>query len=558
MKRKLKNCAKIFLMAVLAMGMVVQAFQGLNFTAKAAEEKEYEELTFREWGIVNGAYSADYTHKLTVSGRDSLDGAAFTGIINFNGNSGGGHALRIGANYGEWYSLMIYYRLSDNTLIFSDQTNGGGGKAYGAWLGEGWNSKDIKLRLTFDYDAANTAWNIGIWINDEYKTTYAFTNMNLVGTCLMINGTVTLKDTRYKIPTDYTTYTHADFNIPSGTYAAANGTAAASGSVKGIENFNKTVLHFPGIKFEGDVDLNFAGVSCWAGFKLRSVSKTGELQLSSGYGQFITSPVSMTDDIAGVDVVGGSYDLKITILYTNDTTIKMGIWFNDVLYDNKYITVDVSEKANDKLGLYMGITSTTGGGTITLEATQKEYVKTALYEDISTYRTGTKSAPTLEGYLFAGWYTDEDCTAPLSSETTEGAAYAKFVDNNVLKVKAQITANTTASSETADIRFVTTVDTLQYEKVGFEVTANGRTKTYGSGVVYKQLKAVSSDEVMTTYKPNEEFSPVSTYFKACTITGVPNSAFDWEWTVRPYWITSDGTTVYGETAVKRVSEGIGL
>ena len=105
---------------------------------------------------------------------------------------------------------------------------------------------------------------------------------------------------------------------------------------------------------------------------------------------------------------------------------------------------------------------------------------------------------------------------------------------------------------------MTTVDTLQYEKVGFEVTANGRTKTYGSGVVYKQLKAVSSDEVMTTYKPNEEFSPVSTYFKACTITGVPNSAFDWEWTVRPYWITSDGTTVYGETAVKRVSEGIGL
>ena len=324
----------MFLVVALTLGMVVQAFHGSNFTAKAAEETEYTELTFRDWGIDQGAYTADVSNKLTASGLDSLDGTAFTGIINFNGNSGGSHDLRIGENNGQWTSLQIYYRASDNALILLDTT--GGGAAYGIPLGTGGNSRDIKLRLTFDYDAANIAWNIGVWIDDVFKKTYTFSNMSL-GTCLMINGSVALTDviTAYKLPEDYKTYTHGNFNISYGTYAAANGTAAAGGSVKGIENFNKTVLHFPRITFEGDVDLNFAGPGPWEGFKLRSVSKTGVLQLSSGYGQFITSPVSMTDDTAGVDVVGGSYDLKISILYTNDTTIKMGIWFNNVLYDNK-------------------------------------------------------------------------------------------------------------------------------------------------------------------------------------------------------------------------------
>ena len=102
MKKRLKNSAKICLMAVLAMGMVVQAFQGLNFTAKATEEKEYTELTFRDWGIVKGAYTANASNKLTASGLDSLDSVAFTGIINFNGNGGSSHALRIGTNYGKW------------------------------------------------------------------------------------------------------------------------------------------------------------------------------------------------------------------------------------------------------------------------------------------------------------------------------------------------------------------------------------------------------------------------------------------------------------------------
>ena len=49
------------------------------------------------------------------------------------------------------------------------------------------------------------------------------------------------------------------------------------------------------------------------------------------------------------------------------------------------------------------------------------------------------------------------------------AAYAKFVDANLMNVKAQITAGTTADSSSTSIRFVTSVNDLMYQKVGFKI-----------------------------------------------------------------------------------------
>ena len=388
-KMFMNQVCSIVLTICLMAGMWMECLPSVSMAEDAGKTNTYKELTFSDWGIENGSYIANVSNEIKTANLESLDGTAFTGIINFNGNSGGSHGLRIGENNGNWTSLQIYYRASDDTLILLDTT--GGSNVYGIWLGEGWNSRDIKLRLTFAQDVANATWSIGVWIDDVFKKTYSFANMSL-GTCLMINGSVTLKDvsTEQTLPSDYKVYTHKDFNVPYGTYTAFNGTAAASGSIKGITKFDKAILHFPAISFEGDVDLNFAGQGPWEGFKLRAVSKTGILQLSSGYGQFITSPVDITDKLSGVDVVGGSYDLKISILYTDDTTMEIGLWFNDVLYDNKYVTVDVSEKTKDKLGLYMGITSVTGGGTITLQNPDSQEV---LPSEYTTYTHGDFGVP---------------------------------------------------------------------------------------------------------------------------------------------------------------------
>lgn len=63
------------------------------------------------------------------------------------------------------------------------------------------------------------------------------------------------------------------------------------------------------------------------------------------------------------------------------------------------------------------------------------------YDDISTYRSETGyTYETKEGYTFAGWYADVNCTEPLTEEKANSAtsAYAKYVSDDILRIKGQI------------------------------------------------------------------------------------------------------------------------
>ncbi len=152
----------------------------------------------------------------------------------------------------------------------------------------------------------------------------------------------------------------------------------------------------------------------------------------------------------------------------------------------------------------------------------------------------------MDGYVFAGWFTDEDCTVPL---TGTGAAYAKYVDKNVLTVKAQVNQNTNNA-----IRFVTTVDSLDYKLVGFEIEFGGkmadREKTKTT-TVYQSLNQFV-DGNNTPVSPTV-FSPASNFFAAFTVRNVPSDKTSEKFTVRAYWITLDGTAVYGESAERSIA-----
>ena len=194
------------------------------------------------------------------------------------------------------------------------------------------------------------------------------------------------------------------------------------------------------------------------------------------------------------------------------------------------------------------------------------------YDNVASYRTETEllapeNGP--EGYVFAGWYLDEACTKENALKETDTAtteAYAKFVPAHVLDVKAQLSVNLINDDDTDDavgsIRFVTTVDSLNYQEIGFVYTIqlSDGTKTSGtnsSNKVYTNLYAVGSKEgSILNYVPKYLFCAVSEYFKTLTIQGIPSSAFDAEITVQPFWVTLDGTRVYGGQVTKTVNEGI--
>lgn len=170
-----------------------------------------------------------------------------------------------------------------------------------------------------------------------------------------------------------------------------------------------------------------------------------------------------------------------------------------------------------------------------------------------------------KGYVFAGWFTNEECTTALTTENqaSVSTAYAKYVDAEILTVKAQVSVKP-AEDGSRGLRFVTTVDSLKYQEIGFILQIGDKSVTKGSTEVYKVLYAVdetSKDAEPMEYTP-DAFAPQSAYFKTFVLNGFVDSEeasfnFDTEVTVTPYWITQDGTTVTGTTAVKSVNMGLG-
>ena len=177
-----------------------------------------------------------------------------------------------------------------------------------------------------------------------------------------------------------------------------------------------------------------------------------------------------------------------------------------------------------------------------------------LHDDVEDYRVNKTYpvADTAGDYVFAGWYY-QDGTAykPYSVTGADNAitAYAKFVDAKVFGAKFQLTADTMNISKQTNIRLVTTVDSINYSSVGFNVTYNDITIPCVSNNVYEEIMVYVADDGQPLAPT--VFSNASVLFATHTITDVPNSAFDNEWTIEPTWTTLDGTQVVAKASEVR-------
>lgn len=190
------------------------------------------------------------------------------------------------------------------------------------------------------------------------------------------------------------------------------------------------------------------------------------------------------------------------------------------------------------------------------------YVKTTEscdnFYDISSYRSGeTYTAPTKTGKVFAGWYEDAEFTTPIGKDVKTGYAYAKFVDETLLYPKCQTRAGTTAESESADLRMMLAVDSLDYSNVGFDIVYND-TNYYGqSKTVYEQIQ-VTDNGVPCSFAPAVVFeTEVAKYMLSCILTDIPQTDFNKKICVTPYWTTLDGTKVTGTDRDVAISDSFG-
>lgn len=200
----------------------------------------------------------------------------------------------------------------------------------------------------------------------------------------------------------------------------------------------------------------------------------------------------------------------------------------------------------DASGKDLGITSNQSGSyAIGVTEEKNPMVQEFTATQFATYRSANKTYPTApDGYVFSGWYSDKTCTTALKADAIESTAtaYAKYVDADVLSVKYQLPANVSSSDESTTLRLVTTVDSLQYSFVGFQIyMGDDFIGAYKTKDVYDKITG-TTDSTTVTYKPYV-FSSESEYFMAVEITGVPSEVFSQTITVIPAWETLDGTVV---------------
>lgn len=185
------------------------------------------------------------------------------------------------------------------------------------------------------------------------------------------------------------------------------------------------------------------------------------------------------------------------------------------------------------------------------------------YSIQSYWSAEDKKAPVKEGYVFGGWYADDEGATPLTEESAAIAttAYAKFVPAYVLSVKAQV-SSVKDDQGRSSIRLVSSVDSDKYAKVGFDVllanqvnVATATAKSLETTTVYKKLQVTLSDTQTREYEANQVFGSLAKKFSVWRLDGFADSWNSMIVNVTPYWITLDGTKVEGIAKYVHVEDG---
>ena len=162
-------------------------------------------------------------------------------------------------------------------------------------------------------------------------------------------------------------------------------------------------------------------------------------------------------------------------------------------------------------------------------------------------------------YLFAGWFLDDTCKQAVKQKI-DGVAtyYAKFVPAEVLGVKLQV-KHDAAYSDNTNMRIISSVDSLDYANVGFEVYFNSKIGTnttsadISSEKVFERITTGSQSGITYNYSP-QIIDAESKYFVTATLINIKKTSYDKPFHIVPYWITYDGVKVYGPSRYVTIQE----
>lgn len=349
-----------------------------------------EKLTFVDFGIDDGEYrynggevaKAGIYRDAVTKDVGSLSGKVIVADVTFSSLS---TSLYIGGKYDAWYGLSL--ASGQNDADTDALTLKVGGKTY-TFTPEGAKTTlvgaSVNLKLSYqeldkDEDGTNDTLQLGVWFNDKlYNNKYievatytpqyqnnqdgSYTDY-LPGRIYIVpnaeNATFSVvSDVEKTLDPSLEKLTLLDFNIKDGTYVYNGGDVSKSGQCKDsttneLVNLSGKVISTDYTFSELPATLYVGGLKdAWYGLSLASgknAEDTDALTLKVAGKEY-----TLTPEVAGYTLVGAPVNIKLSyqeVDKDNDGTndaLKIGVWFNDKLYNNKYIEVTTYEPTSSK------------------------------------------------------------------------------------------------------------------------------------------------------------------------------------------------------------------
>jgi len=322
-------------------------------------------ITFTDFGIADGTYT--YAGDLATSGiyAGSLNNVVIAGDVTFSSKPA---TLLIGGESDVKQGIAITSGTDGNLIVKI------GNEMYtltpdvaGATL----VGKSINLQLS--YQKINDGLNFGVWINGKlYDNKYFYVSDNVAN---YLTGRLAVypesEGASLKLVSEKTEvldpllekFTFADYGISNGTYTGEDNMEVGY-SMGGYD----------GRVFSGDVLFTKSRADIWIGGQDDPWYGIGIL---SGYtGDETTLCLKadgreylMTPEVAGTELVGKTVNLKLSYqLVDTDNdgkkdVLKLGVWFNNKLYNNQYFYIKNHEKY---MGPYIGLYTALEDSSITV------------------------------------------------------------------------------------------------------------------------------------------------------------------------------------------------
>lgn len=147
-----------------------------------------------------------------------------------------------------------------------------------------------------------------------------------------------------------------------------------------------------------------------------------------------------------------------------------------------------------------------------------------------------------QGYIFAGWYKDVNGKT-YYDEIPSGDAYAKFVNEDLIRLKWQVPAAATLENETMDVRLIAAVDGTNYENLGITLKLNGKEYAVETTTVCERILAKENGQIRVVIP--EEAADYAKYIFTVRAKGIKKAYYGNDIVIRGYWTTYDGTKVMG-------------